>query len=160
MSRLLVSILGLINGVVAIVLILTGVAMGTTVLPNNPNAIAIGAIVGVGVAAIFCGGLAALLLIEKHLRIMADDLREHQRVEAWRVKQAKIAAKVEAKAAKAEAIPAFQLRWTAISHLRQCGRCCHRAHLWSQVEMPRYLGMGLPLSGTACISAFLSSREL
>ncbi|RUV53768.1 hypothetical protein EOB77_00495 [Mesorhizobium sp. M7A.F.Ca.MR.228.00.0.0] len=82
----------MINGVVAIILILAGLSLGTTFLPTNPNAIVLGLAMGVCVAAIFCGGLAALLLIEKHLRVMADDLREHQRVEAWRVKQAKIAA--------------------------------------------------------------------
>lgn len=103
MSRLLVNILGLINGVIAIILILAGLSVGTTILPNNPNAIVLGLAMGVCAAAIFCGGLAALLLIESHLRLMADDLREHQRVEAWRVKQAKIAAKAEAAATKAAA---------------------------------------------------------
>ncbi|RUV36273.1 hypothetical protein [Mesorhizobium sp. M7A.F.Ca.MR.148.00.0.0] len=103
MSRLLVNILGLINGVIAIILILAGLSLGTTILPNNPNAIVLGLAMGVCAAAIFCGGLAALLLIESHLRLMADDLREHQRVEAWRVKQAKIAAKAEAAATKAAA---------------------------------------------------------
>jgi len=102
MSRLLVSILGLINGVVAVILVLAGAGMGRIFLPNNPNATVVGIVVGLATAAIFCGGLAALLLIESHLRLIADDLRERHRVEAWRAKQAKIAAKAEAAAAKAE----------------------------------------------------------
>lgn len=103
MSRLLVSILGLINGVIALVMVLAGIALGQVYMPNQANAVIFGAVAGLAVAAIFCGGLAALLLIESHLRIMADDVRERLRIEAWRAKQAKIAAKAEAKAAKAEA---------------------------------------------------------
>ncbi|MER9144274.1 hypothetical protein NKH92_16450 [Mesorhizobium sp. M0871] len=99
MSRLLVSILGLINGVIALGLILAGIALGQVYMPNQANAVIFGAVAGLAVAAIFCGGLAALLLIESHLRVLADEMRERLRVEAWRAKQAKIAAKAEAKAA-------------------------------------------------------------
>ncbi|WP_149902688.1 hypothetical protein [Mesorhizobium sp. SARCC-RB16n] len=104
MSRLLVSALGIINSIVALILVLSGAGLGKILLAAyGPNARGdiIGGILGGVVAAIFCGGLAALLLIESHLRLIANDVRQHQRVEASRAKAARNAAKAEAATAKA-----------------------------------------------------------
>lgn len=77
MSRWLVSTLSAINAIVAVaVFSLSGLIGGITF--GQPGLI-LGFVCGFMIAAIFCGGLAALCLIEKHLRVLADDLRHRQR---------------------------------------------------------------------------------
>ncbi|WP_404924979.1 hypothetical protein [Mesorhizobium sp. ORM16] len=77
MSRWLVSTLSMINGFMALAIFSLGGLLGGILL-GQPGLI-LGFIGGFLAAAILCGGLAALCLIEKHLRVLADDLRKRQK---------------------------------------------------------------------------------
>ncbi|TPK49597.1 hypothetical protein FJ492_00420 [Mesorhizobium sp. B2-5-4] len=77
MSRILVNMLSTINIFIAIVIIAVFAVIGNASLLKAGALL--GAVVGFAVAAILCGGLAALCLIEKHLRVLADDLRQQRK---------------------------------------------------------------------------------
>lgn len=77
MNRSLVNTLSAINAILAVAIILI-FALGGGVLLGNSGGL-IGLALGFVVAAILCGGLAALCLIEKHLRVLADDLRQQRK---------------------------------------------------------------------------------
>ncbi|MDG4882433.1 hypothetical protein [Mesorhizobium sp. WSM4884] len=77
MSRALVNMLSTINIFIALIIIAVGAFLGNVYLPNA-GAI-FGAIIGFAVASVVCGVLAALCLIEKHLRVLADDLKKRQK---------------------------------------------------------------------------------
>jgi hypothetical protein len=77
MNRSLVNTLSAIN-VILVFAIMAIFAFGGTVLLGNSGGL-IGLLLGFIVASILCGGLAALCLIEKHLRVIADDVRKRQK---------------------------------------------------------------------------------
>ncbi|ESZ70672.1 hypothetical protein X727_12490 [Mesorhizobium sp. L103C119B0] len=77
MNRSLVNTLSAINVILAVAII-TIFAFGGNVLLGNSGGM-IGLALGFVVASILCGGLAALCLIEKHLRVLADDVRKRQK---------------------------------------------------------------------------------
>lgn len=77
MNRSLVNTLSAINAILAVAIILL-FALGGGLLLGNSGGL-IGLALGFIVAAILCGGLAALCLIEKHLRFIADDTRKRQK---------------------------------------------------------------------------------
>ncbi|SEQ38126.1 hypothetical protein SAMN05428969_2840 [Devosia sp. YR412] len=75
MNRLLADTLGVLNGVLAIVIILGGavVGMGSTLgAGNRIVGLAIGSVAGFFIAGGLCGLIAFLVLIESHLRDIAD----------------------------------------------------------------------------------------
>ncbi|RWX69620.1 hypothetical protein EN780_05720 [Mesorhizobium sp. M4B.F.Ca.ET.089.01.1.1] len=80
MSRILVNMLSTINIFIAIVIIAVFAVIGNASFLKAGALL--GAVVGFAVAAIFCGGLAALCLIERHLRVLADDLRQQRKKNA------------------------------------------------------------------------------
>ncbi|MBZ9732233.1 hypothetical protein LB534_00085 [Mesorhizobium sp. CA18] len=77
MNRSLVNTLSAINAILAVAIILI-FALGGGVLLGNSGGL-IGLALGFIVASVLCGGLAALCLIEKHLRVLADDLKRRQK---------------------------------------------------------------------------------
>lgn len=77
MNRWLVSMLATINALLAAIIVVLGAILGFTTL--GPVGLVVGLIGGFVVAAIVCGMLAALCLIERHLRVMADDLRAERK---------------------------------------------------------------------------------
>lgn len=78
MSRALVNLLSTINVVLAIIIVVVCAFVAPNVI-YLPGGAILGAIVGFAVAAIICGTLAALCLIEKHLRLIADDVKQQQK---------------------------------------------------------------------------------
>ncbi|MFB9978189.1 hypothetical protein ACFSQQ_16595 [Mesorhizobium kowhaii] len=78
MNRALVGTLSAINAILAVAIILIFSILGNAFLGQG-GGVVFGLIIGFVVAAIFCGGLAALCLIEKHLRVLADDLRKQRK---------------------------------------------------------------------------------
>ncbi|UVK51288.1 hypothetical protein DBIPINDM_004531 [Mesorhizobium sp. AR02] len=78
MNRALVSTLSAINAILAVAIILIFGILGNAFLGQG-GGVELGLIIGFVVAAILCGGLAALCLIEKHLRVLADDLRQQRK---------------------------------------------------------------------------------
>jgi len=77
MSRALVNMLSTMNVFIALIIIAAGALWGNAYLPKA--GVIFGAIVGFAAASIICGALAALCLIEKHLRVLADDLKKRQK---------------------------------------------------------------------------------
>ncbi|KUM25973.1 hypothetical protein AU467_23550 [Mesorhizobium loti] len=77
MSRALVNMLSTMNVFIALIIITVGALWGNLYLPKA--GVIFGAIVGFAAASIICGALAALCLIEKHLRVLADDTRKRQK---------------------------------------------------------------------------------
>ena len=73
MNRWLVSTLSALNLLVAVLITVAGGAIGMAALRGNGFGLILGLGVGFLVSAIVCGVLAALCLIEKHLRVLADD---------------------------------------------------------------------------------------
>jgi hypothetical protein len=72
MNRLLVSVLGFLNGFLAVVIMLSGLVIGSNWdgMPPPGGAI-LGGLIGLGLAAMICGLLAALVAIEKNAREVA-----------------------------------------------------------------------------------------
>lgn len=77
MNRSFVNALSAINVILAVAIMVIFAVGGTVLLGNSGGMI--GLALGFMVAAILCGGLAALCLIEKHLRVLADDLRQQRK---------------------------------------------------------------------------------
>ncbi|WP_031258626.1 hypothetical protein [Mesorhizobium sp. LNHC232B00] len=69
--------LSTINLFIALIIVAVFAFLGNVYLPKA-GAI-FGAIIGFAVASIICGVLAALCLIEKHLRVVADDVKKRQK---------------------------------------------------------------------------------
>ncbi len=74
MNRLLVDLLATFNILLAAAIV-AGSTLGTAAFLDTLWGLPLGFIVGVGVAAIWCGLLSLLVLIEQHLRELADGIR-------------------------------------------------------------------------------------
>jgi len=87
MNRFLVDLLADLNVVLAIAILLFGAAAGYYWAKGTGDNLTFGMGIGIGlvagliVAAIVCGLLACLILIERHLRLIADDVEEMRRPE-------------------------------------------------------------------------------
>ncbi|HMN13226.1 MAG TPA: hypothetical protein PKD55_12970 [Bellilinea sp.] len=71
MDRLLVKTLQVINGLSAILIVGIGAFMGNSMIGAAPLGVILGGIGGLIVAAIACGTISCLLLIEHHLSKIA-----------------------------------------------------------------------------------------
>ena len=71
MNRALASTLSAVNGLVALFIVLFGGVIGYGLTGQTPAGVVIGAFVGFLVAAITCGLIAYLTLIERHLAQIA-----------------------------------------------------------------------------------------
>lgn len=80
MNRMLADLLTAINGLLAIIIVLCGGVVGFQWAKNtNDNltfGFGMGIVAGLIVAALICGLLAIVSLIERHLRLIADDVEE------------------------------------------------------------------------------------
>lgn len=80
MSRFLADLLGAINAVLAALIVLVGGYIGFVVArmqqENLTFGVGLGLVAGAVVAALVCGLLATVILIERHLRLIADDVEE------------------------------------------------------------------------------------
>ena len=76
MNHFLVSVLGYVNGAIAVLIVLAGMYIGGNgAVSGNPNdGAAIGFVLGLGVAAVVCGLLAIAISIEKSLKHIAEKL--------------------------------------------------------------------------------------
>jgi uncharacterized membrane protein len=75
MNRLLADTLAVLNGLLAIGIVVAGVVAGYTSLYPSGNHVfgaIMGGLLGFTVAGAFCGLIAFLVLIESHLRRMAE----------------------------------------------------------------------------------------
>jgi uncharacterized membrane protein len=73
MNHFLVSVLGYVNGALAVLIIFIGMTMGRNMGAGNPEGgAAIGAVLGLGVAAVVCGLVAIAVSIEKSLKHIAE----------------------------------------------------------------------------------------
>lgn len=83
MNRLLADLLSAINLFIALAMVVVGGVIGFQMARNAGDNITfgmgVGAIVGLLAAAVLCGILAVLILIERHLRLIADDVDEMRR---------------------------------------------------------------------------------
>lgn len=79
MNRFLAEALNILNGMVAFLLVVSFALGGHRLLPPTlPDALslAIGAVVGIVLAAFICGMVAYVALIERHLGEIAKGMRE------------------------------------------------------------------------------------
>ena len=72
MNRMLAEILSVLNGTIAIVIVLAGAYMGYQASFGGFFTILFGAAIGVIVAALVCGVISYLALIEGHLAKIAN----------------------------------------------------------------------------------------
>jgi hypothetical protein len=72
MNRLLASALSALNVLFAGVIIASSIMVGKAAGQGSTLYEALGLIAGIGVAAVFCGVIAFLTLVERHLRILAE----------------------------------------------------------------------------------------
>lgn len=71
MNRVLAETLTALNGVIAIVIVLAGAFFGYRVSGGALSTVLIGAVLGLLIAALTCGLIAYLALIERHLAKIA-----------------------------------------------------------------------------------------
>ncbi|MEW9837995.1 hypothetical protein [Mesorhizobium marinum] len=80
MHRMLADLLSAINALLAVVIVLLGAASGYQWAKSAGENLTFGAgmglVAGLVAAAIICGLLAIASLIERHLRLIADDVEE------------------------------------------------------------------------------------
>ncbi|MDF1599727.1 hypothetical protein PZ895_08045 [Mesorhizobium sp. YIM 152430] len=75
MNRLLAETLTALNGLIAIAIIAAGVVIGYRLFNGSPFGVFFGGAVGVLVAALACGMIAYVALIERHLSKLAGAQR-------------------------------------------------------------------------------------
>lgn len=71
MNRFLAETLSLLNGIIAVVIVLAGTYLGFRASYGNMFVSFLGAMLGIVVAALACGVIAYLALIENHLAKIA-----------------------------------------------------------------------------------------
>ena len=79
MNRLIFDTLTFLNGFIAILLIIVGAWLGSNMpifLSVRLVGAVVGGLVGLGSAAAVCGSLAFFVLVEKHLRTIAESSGE------------------------------------------------------------------------------------
>lgn len=80
MNRMLADLLSTLNLLLALVIIVAGAALGfrwaVATGDNLTFGTGMGFVLGIIAAAAICGILAALILVERHLRLIADDIEE------------------------------------------------------------------------------------
>jgi hypothetical protein len=77
MNHFMVSVLGYVNGALAITIILTGATMGNALFSAqhvSAGGTVLGGLLGLGVAAVVCGLLAIAISIEKSLKHIAEKM--------------------------------------------------------------------------------------
>lgn len=78
MNRALAETLTLLNGLIAVVIVAGGLFLGYRVAGGFGFAFIVGGVAGLIVAALACGTLAYLALIERHLARIAGSPRENR----------------------------------------------------------------------------------
>lgn len=73
MNRILARSLGALNGIIAILIVIVGMLAGLHGAMGSPIGLVLGGLAGFLIAALTCGIIAYLALIEKHLAALAGN---------------------------------------------------------------------------------------
>lgn len=73
MNRILAETLSALNGVIAVAIVLAGMFIGALASSANLLVVALGGVMGLLVAALTCGIVAYIALIERHLARIASE---------------------------------------------------------------------------------------
>ncbi|TKT79968.1 hypothetical protein [Aquamicrobium sp. LC103] len=76
MNRILAETLTALNGVIAIAIVIGAAFMGYRLFSGSPFGVFFGAAIGLLIAALSCGVIAYLVLIERHLAKLAGVSRD------------------------------------------------------------------------------------